>query len=142
MLTYAEGMEGGRAALTCLAPLRPCNTLRLTGQFSLGEAHSWVAFCLPNISEQPPVEDVATLYFKSTFIDSQLECCYRWASLIPRPSRVPARRGRAYVRVWERDCRWAGTAGRPHPLTLSLYMRVAGRERLCSVQTTCPPYQF
>lgn len=70
--------SGGRKSCPHLpAPLRPCNTLRLTGQFSLGEAHSWVAFCLPNISEQPPVEDVATLHFKSTFIDSQLECCYR-----------------------------------------------------------------
>jgi Bardet-Biedl syndrome 7 protein len=56
---------------------RPCNVLRVSGQFSLGQAHSWVSLCLPDVPERPPAEDTATLYFKSTFIHTQLECSYR-----------------------------------------------------------------
>ena len=56
---------------------RPCNILSVSGQFSLGQAHSWVSLCLPDVPERPPAEDMATLYFKSTFIHTQLECSYR-----------------------------------------------------------------
>lgn len=56
---------------------RPCNLLRLTGPFSLGEAHSWVRYCLQGVPERPPAEDTATLHFHSTFVDSQLECTYK-----------------------------------------------------------------
>jgi Bardet-Biedl syndrome 7 protein len=56
---------------------RPCNTLRVSGQFSLGQAHSWVALCLPDVPARPPVEDSATLFFKSTFIHTQLAVLYR-----------------------------------------------------------------
>lgn len=55
----------------------PCNVLRISGPFGLGEVHSWVSYCLPDIPDNPPAEDSATLYFRSTFIDSQLECSYR-----------------------------------------------------------------
>ncbi len=57
--------------------LRPFNVLRLTGSFSLGESHSWMRYCFPDVPEQPASEDVNTLYFKSTFIDTQLECVYK-----------------------------------------------------------------
>lgn len=56
---------------------RPCNVLKLTGSFSLGESHSWMRHCLLDVPEQPAMEDSNTLYFKSTFIDTQLECTYR-----------------------------------------------------------------
>ena len=55
----------------------PRNVLRLTGPFSLGEAHSWVSYCLPDIPDQPSGDDVNTLHFRSTFIDTQLECTYK-----------------------------------------------------------------
>ena len=48
----------------------------MTGQFSLGQAHSWVSLCLPDVPERLPAEDSTTLYFKSTFIETQLECSY------------------------------------------------------------------
>lgn len=56
---------------------RPYNVLKLTGSFSLGEAHSWMIYCLPDVPEQPFTEDANTLYFQSTFIDTQLECVYK-----------------------------------------------------------------
>ena len=51
--------------------------LKVVGPFSLGEVHSWVQYLLPDIPDQPSTDDVTTLYFKSTFIHSQLECSYR-----------------------------------------------------------------
>ena len=43
----------------------------------MGEAHSWVSYCLPDIPDQPSSDDVNTLQFRSTFIDTQLECTYK-----------------------------------------------------------------
>ena len=60
----------------CTHTHSPCNVLKLTGPFSLGEAHSWVRTILPDIPDQPSTEDTITLYFKSTFIDTQLEAVY------------------------------------------------------------------
>ena len=54
----------------------PCSVLKLTGPFSLGEAHSWIRTILPDIPDQPSTEDTITLCFKSTFIDTQLEAVY------------------------------------------------------------------
>ncbi|XP_070553841.1 BBSome complex member BBS7-like isoform X2 [Ptychodera flava] len=56
---------------------RPMNTLKLTGQFSLAEIHSWVCFCLPELPERTPSGDSVNFNFLSTFLDTQLECTYR-----------------------------------------------------------------
>ncbi|XP_029442221.1 Bardet-Biedl syndrome 7 protein [Rhinatrema bivittatum] len=56
---------------------RPMNTLTLTGQFSFGEVHSWVVFCMPEVPEKTPVGESVTFYFQNTFLDTQLECTYR-----------------------------------------------------------------
>ncbi|XP_071442131.1 BBSome complex member BBS7-like isoform X2 [Hetaerina americana] len=56
--------------------LRSLNTLLLMGAFSMSEMHSWVHFCLPEIPEKPPTESEACYFFKSTFIDTQLQCKY------------------------------------------------------------------
>ncbi|KAK6172249.1 hypothetical protein SNE40_015952 [Patella caerulea] len=56
---------------------RPCNTLKLTGQFSLAEVHNWVCFCLPELPERTPAGDTMVFHFTSTFLDTQLECSYR-----------------------------------------------------------------
>nr|XP_033794211.1 Bardet-Biedl syndrome 7 protein isoform X2 [Geotrypetes seraphini] len=58
-------------------PDRPVNTLTLTGQFSFGEVHSWVVFCMPEVPEKTPVGESVTFYFQNTFLDTQLECTYR-----------------------------------------------------------------
>ena len=55
---------------------RPHNTLTLKGQFSIGEVHSWVSFCLPEVSEKVPAGDKAVLTFISTFLDTLLICEY------------------------------------------------------------------
>ncbi|XP_022086868.1 Bardet-Biedl syndrome 7 protein homolog [Acanthaster planci] len=56
---------------------RPMNTLKLSGQFSLAEIHSWVCFCLPEIPERTPPGDTINFHFLSTFLDTQLDCLYR-----------------------------------------------------------------
>lgn len=57
---------------------RPMNTLKLTGTFSVAEAHSWISFCLPELPEKPPLTDKVQYYFLSTFMGTQLECTYRY----------------------------------------------------------------
>lgn len=57
---------------------RPVNTLRLTGQFSFAEIHSWVVFCLPEVPEKTPAGDSITFYFQNTFLGTQLEATYWW----------------------------------------------------------------
>ncbi|XP_074649766.1 BBSome complex member BBS7-like [Tubulanus polymorphus] len=56
---------------------RPHNALKLTGQFSLAEMHSWVSFCLPDLPERTPAEDIVTFTFVSTFLNTQLQCIYQ-----------------------------------------------------------------
>lgn len=51
---------------------RPANTLRLKGQFSLAEMHTWVGFCLPEVPEKPPSGETAVFTFISTFLDTLL----------------------------------------------------------------------
>ena len=51
---------------------RPANTLRLRGQFSLAEMHTWVGFCLPEVPEKPPSGETAVFTFISTFLDTLL----------------------------------------------------------------------
>ncbi|KAB7495673.1 Bardet-Biedl syndrome 7-like protein [Armadillidium nasatum] len=55
---------------------RPYNVLTLKGQFSLPEMHSWIVFCLPEVPERTPAGDSVELSFISTFLDTQLQCCY------------------------------------------------------------------
>ena len=42
---------------------RPFNILKLSGQFSLAEVHSWVCFSLPEVPERTPVDEEVRLYF-------------------------------------------------------------------------------
>ena len=59
--------------------LRPCNTLRLTGPFSLAEMHTWLGFCLPEVPEKPPASsDVANFSFVSSFLETILQVEYRF----------------------------------------------------------------
>ena len=55
---------------------RPHNTLSLRGQFSIGEVHSWVSFCLPEVSEKVPAGEKTVITFISTFLDTILICEY------------------------------------------------------------------
>ncbi|KAK3564971.1 hypothetical protein QTP86_032429 [Hemibagrus guttatus] len=55
---------------------RPMNTLRLVGQFSFAEIHSWVVFCLPEVPEKTPAGENITFYFQNTFLGTQLEASY------------------------------------------------------------------
>ncbi|MCI4379677.1 hypothetical protein PGIGA_G00231030 [Pangasianodon gigas] len=55
---------------------RPTNTLRLVGQFSFAEIHSWVVFCLPEVPEKTPAGENITFYFQNTFLGTQLEASY------------------------------------------------------------------
>lgn len=56
--------------------------LKVAGSFSLGEAHAWVRYCLPDVPDQSASEDTNTLYFKSTFIDTFLECTYKYVRFV------------------------------------------------------------
>jgi len=56
---------------------RPCNTLRLSGPFSMAEMHTWISFCLPEVPEKAPALDEATFIFMSTFLDTMLQVDYR-----------------------------------------------------------------
>jgi Bardet-Biedl syndrome 7 protein len=57
-------------------PQRPYNILTLKGAFSLGEIHTWVSFCLPEIPEKAPTGDKVTFTFVSTFLETMLHCSY------------------------------------------------------------------
>ena len=61
------------------SPFRPYNTLSITGNFTLGDAHAWLRFCLPDVPEHIPVDEEAILYFKGVFTGTQLECSYKYA---------------------------------------------------------------
>ncbi|XP_023932485.1 Bardet-Biedl syndrome 7 protein homolog isoform X2 [Lingula anatina] len=56
---------------------RPNCSLKLMGNFSLAEIHSWVTFCLPELPERTPAGDTAVFHFVSTFLDTQLMCQYK-----------------------------------------------------------------
>ncbi|XP_028401349.1 Bardet-Biedl syndrome 7 protein homolog isoform X1 [Dendronephthya gigantea] len=64
------------------------NTLKLTGQFSLAEVHSWVCFCLPEVPERTPAGDNAQFHFLSTFLDTQLDCQYTKGEAIFRSDNI------------------------------------------------------
>ena len=45
----------------------------------MDEMHSWLANCLPEMPERAPSQDEAMLTFVSAFLDTELNCVYRWA---------------------------------------------------------------
>ncbi|XP_064637282.1 Bardet-Biedl syndrome 7 protein homolog isoform X2 [Lineus longissimus] len=67
---------------------KPHNTLKLTGNFSLAEMHSWVCFCLPELPERTPAGDSCTFQFTSTFLNTQLQCCYRKGDALFRSDNI------------------------------------------------------
>ncbi|XP_047143361.1 Bardet-Biedl syndrome 7 protein homolog [Hydra vulgaris] len=67
---------------------RPFNVLKLTGNFSLAEVHSWIFYTLPEVPERTPAEDEVTFYFVSTFLDTQLECKYKKGQAVFRSDNV------------------------------------------------------
>ncbi|KAI9996187.1 hypothetical protein PInf_013570 [Phytophthora infestans] len=54
---------------------KPCNTLQLSGDFSLVQIHDWVSMCLPEVPGRLQTEDV-TLRYRNTFLGSLLVCRY------------------------------------------------------------------
>ncbi|XP_056636880.1 Bardet-Biedl syndrome 7 protein homolog [Diorhabda sublineata] len=56
---------------------RPFNTLAIKGSFSLGEIHSWINQCLPEVPEKPQVTEKTILAFKLCLLDSVLQCTYQ-----------------------------------------------------------------
>ncbi|KAJ8912894.1 hypothetical protein NQ315_011217 [Exocentrus adspersus] len=56
---------------------RPFNVLTIKGPFSLAEVHSWVGQCLPEVPEKPQISERTILWFKSSFLDTILECSYQ-----------------------------------------------------------------
>ncbi|XP_063422998.1 Bardet-Biedl syndrome 7 protein homolog isoform X3 [Mytilus trossulus] len=67
---------------------RPLNTVKLTGQFSLAEIHSWVSFCLPELPERTPPGETITFHFMSTFLDTLLECVYSKGEAVFRSDNI------------------------------------------------------
>ena len=65
-----------------------CNThfdaseYRSSGNFSLGEAHSWSAFCLPDLPEKPPPGEKAEFAYASTFTNTHLLATYMYYLLL------------------------------------------------------------
>eukprot|EP01052_Picozoa_sp_SAG31_P003392 SAG31_NODE_130_length_23424_cov_45.648802_4_plen_794_part_00 len=55
---------------------RLCNLLRITGTFTIGQVHSWVCGCLPEVPNRLQGDDVS-FAFRSTFLQSILKCSYR-----------------------------------------------------------------
>ena len=45
---------------------KPANTLTVTGQFTIGEAHEWLTSCVSQIPDRCPVNDEAKFMLRST----------------------------------------------------------------------------
>lgn len=56
--------------------IRPTNVLKLSGNFTLNDIHSWVVQCLPSVVTRLST-DSAKLCFKSSFLGTILVCDYR-----------------------------------------------------------------
>ena len=67
---------------------KPQNVLTLSGQFSMAEIHSWISFCLPEVSEKVPASEMASLSFISTFLDTVLTCSYSRGSGVFRSDNI------------------------------------------------------
>mmetsp|Transcript_38791 Transcript_38791/g.74315 ORF Transcript_38791/g.74315 Transcript_38791/m.74315 type:complete len:719 (+) Transcript_38791:332-2488(+) len=55
---------------------RPMSELRITGSFPLSEIHSWVVFCVPEIPNRAPGDDVY-FAFESVLMGTILTCKYK-----------------------------------------------------------------
>jgi len=52
--------------------------MKITGSFSYPEIHSWIQFCLADVPERPPVDKENRLTYTNIFLQTQLECIYRY----------------------------------------------------------------
>jgi Bardet-Biedl syndrome 7 protein len=53
------------------------NTLLLKGNFSQGEMHSWIGYCLPEVPERiNATGDENVLIFKNVFVETFVVCKY------------------------------------------------------------------
>eukprot|EP00698_Gefionella_okellyi_P026192 TRINITY_DN9896_c0_g1_i1.p1 TRINITY_DN9896_c0_g1~~TRINITY_DN9896_c0_g1_i1.p1 ORF type:complete len:718 (-),score=186.21 TRINITY_DN9896_c0_g1_i1:1083-3236(-) len=66
---------------------RPLNELKIQGTFTLGEMHSWVALCLPEIPEKVTVDEIL-YHFKSAFLGTLLVCQYRKGEALFRSDNI------------------------------------------------------
>eukprot|EP00736_Rhodelphis_marinus_P009663 Rmarinus@m.22437 len=64
-------------------PPPPLNEMKLSGQFSFTEIHSWVYQCIPEVPKNTSADDV-TYYFQSTFFHTVLMASIRPAEAIFR----------------------------------------------------------
>ena len=64
------------------------NEMKVTGTFSYAEIHSWIQFCLADVPERPPVDRENRLVYSNIFLQTQLECVYKYDHLtfISRPT--------------------------------------------------------
>jgi Bardet-Biedl syndrome 7 protein len=58
---------------------RQMNIMKITGSFSYAEIHSWIQFCLADVPERPPVDRENRLTYTNIFLQTQLECIYRYS---------------------------------------------------------------
>ena len=63
------------------------NELRITGDFSISEVHSWLHFCLPDVSDRVNTTEV-TMCFKNSYTGTHLSCTYRKEDAIFRSESV------------------------------------------------------
>lgn len=56
---------------------RPINTLKLSGNFSLAEIHTWLNYCIPEIPDKVPADNEIKFFFINTFLGTQLEVNYK-----------------------------------------------------------------
>lgn len=54
----------------------PLSVIKLTGKFSLTDAHNWVSNCLadvpPNVASDDHSDKIHTMYFKSAFVGTYI----------------------------------------------------------------------
>ena len=55
----------------------PVNVLRIEGKFGISDIHSWIGYCLFDVPDKLPDGESMSLQFKSSFVNTQLECVYK-----------------------------------------------------------------
>ncbi|VDN39116.1 unnamed protein product, partial [Gongylonema pulchrum] len=58
---------------------RPLSTLRITGNFTVAEAHQWLCFLVSEVPDRVPPQDSITFNFASVFVGTQMQASYRLA---------------------------------------------------------------
>ena len=61
---------------------RPVNRLRLTGQFSMAEMHSWLLLCIPEFPEKLAALDEIRLSFVNVFLGTQLHVAFGFVCIL------------------------------------------------------------